>query len=91
MPLCAAFSVAAEPRKIARAIRRVTLRCPSVANRARIHPCGRGAAGAVDVGVDDRLEVVFQVLGQLAADSVGGQRYAARHDQRSRVVACHSA
>ena len=39
MPLCAALSVAAEPRKIARAIRRVTLRCPS-AGRSRSTPAG---------------------------------------------------
>ena len=85
MPLCAAFSVGAEPRKIARASRLVTLRWPSARAR-RVDHGGRGRS-AVDVGVDHRLEVVLQVLGDLRQHVVRVQRHAARQDQRRRVVA----
>ena len=89
MPRCAALSVAAEPRKIARAIRRVTFRCPSAGRDASI------LAGvddvAVDVGVDHRLEAVLQVLRDLRQHVVGVKRHPARHDQRRRVVAAPTA
>ena len=85
IPRCAAFSVGAEPRKIARASRRVTFRCAERRAR-RVDHGGRGRR-AVDVGVDHRLEAVLQVLRDLRQHVVGVKRHPAGQDQRRRVVA----
>ena len=84
IPRCAAFSVGAEPRKIARASRLVTFRVPE-RRAGRVDP-GRRGRRAVDVGVDHRLEAVLQVLRDLRQHVVGVQRHPARHDQRRGVV-----
>ena len=86
IPLCAAFSVGrgAEEDRPGK----------PPGDPAAARSAGRDASikagawtGAVDVGVDHRLEAVLQVLRDLRQHVVGVKRHPARHDQRRRVVA----